>query len=143
MIPSLRAAFNANFTPEKYQTFLRTLDAGCGIHVPFRHCETPCFFPAALLEQMADVGKELIGQLMSNAEYLARAAETIPANFQARDDGKQPLFVQVDFGLTHDAQPRLVEIQGFPRCTPFSRFKPKCTGRRMALMPVCKPFSAV
>ena len=28
MIPSLRKQFNANFTPEQYQTFLRRIDFG-------------------------------------------------------------------------------------------------------------------
>ena len=140
MIPSYRAAFNANFTPDKYQTFLQMLDAGCGSPVPFRNCETPCFFPTALLEQMAEVGKELVGQLMSNADYLKRAAETIPANFRVRDDGKPPLFIQVDFGLTADAQPRLVEIQGFPSLYAFQPYQAEVYRQAYGLGAELQPF---
>ena len=118
MIPSLRKQFNAGFTPEKYQTFLRRIDDACGTHVQFRLAETPCFFPRPLLERMAEEGKELIRQLVESAEYRARSNESIPAEFQVANEPAQPLFVQVDFGLVRDAggelQPKLVELQAFP-----------------------------
>jgi len=118
MIPSLRKQFNAGFTPEKYQTFLRRIDDACGTHVSFRLAETPCFFPKALLERMADEGKELIRQLVENPEYRARSDASIPEEFRVPNEPAQPMFVQVDFGLVRDAagklQPKLVELQAFP-----------------------------
>ncbi len=118
MIPSLRKQFNASFTPEKYQAFLRRIDEACGTHVPFRLSETPCFFPKTLLERMAEDGKELIRQLVENPEYRARAEAAIPAEFRVPNEPAHPLFVQVDFGLVRDAigelQPKLVELQAFP-----------------------------
>ena len=118
MIPSLRKQFNASFTPEKYQTFLRRIDDACGTHVQFRLSETPCFFPKALLEQMAEDGKELIRQLAESPEYRARSNASIPPEFRVPNEPAQPLFVQVDFGLVRDAsgelQPKLVELQAFP-----------------------------
>jgi hypothetical protein len=118
MIPALRKHFNAGFTPEKYQTFLRRMDDACGTHVSFRLAETPCFFPRALLERMAEDGKELIRQLVESPEYLARSEASIPAEFRVANEPAHPLFVQVDFGLVRDAagelQPKLVELQAFP-----------------------------
>ena len=118
MIPSLRKQFNASFTPEKYQTFLRRIDDACGTHVQFRLSETPCFFPKSLLERMAEDGKELIRQLVENPEYRARSDASIPAEFRVANEPAQPLFVQVDFGLVRDTsgelQPKLVELQAFP-----------------------------
>jgi hypothetical protein len=118
MIPSLRNQFNASFTPEKYQTFLRRIDDACGTHVQFRLSETPCFFPKSLLERMAEDGKELIRQLVESPEYRARSDASIPAEFRVANEPAQPLFVQVDFGLVRDAsgelQPKLVELQAFP-----------------------------
>jgi len=73
MIPALRKQFNASFTPEKYQTFLRRIDEACGTHVQFRLSETPCFFPHALLQRMAEDGKELIHQLVENPDYQAKS----------------------------------------------------------------------
>ena len=107
MIPSLRKQFNASFTPEKYQTFLRRIDDACGTHVQFRLSETPCFFPKSLLERMAEDGKELIRQLVESPEYRARSDASIPAEFRVANEPAQPLFVQVDFGLVRDARRRI------------------------------------
>jgi hypothetical protein len=118
MIPFLRTQFNAGFTREKYQTFLRRIDDACGTHVQFRLSETPCFFPKALLERMARDGEELIRQLVESPEYRARSDASIPAEFRVPNEPAHPMFIQVDFGLVRDAggelQPKLVELQAFP-----------------------------
>src|SRR5579863_2237160 len=118
MIPSLRKQFNASFTPEKYQTFLRRIDEACGTHVSFRLSETPCFFPKKLLDRMAGDGKELIRQLVESPQYLDRSNASIPEEYKVPNEPKHPMFVQVDFGLVRDArgelQPKLVELQAFP-----------------------------
>jgi hypothetical protein len=118
MIPLLRKQFNASFTPEKYQAFLRRIDDACGAHVQFRLSETPCFFPKPLLERMAEDGKELIRQLVESPEYRARSNASIPEEFRVANEPDHPMFVQVDFGLVRDAQgelqPKLVELQAFP-----------------------------
>jgi hypothetical protein len=118
MIPSLRKQFNASFTPDKYQTFLRRIDDACGTHVSFRLSETPCFFPKSLLDRMARDGEELIRQLVESPEYRARSEASIPTEFRVPNEPAHPMFVQVDFGLVRDArgelQPKLVELQAFP-----------------------------
>jgi hypothetical protein len=118
MIPSYRQPFNAAFTPEKYQQFRREMTARCGMEVPFPMCETPCFFPAALVERIGEDGKALIRQLVENPEYRARSEASIPAQFRVPNEATHPMFVQVDFGLVRDVagelQPKLVELQAFP-----------------------------
>ena len=118
MIPSLRQSFNRAFTPDKYQDFLRRIDAACGTHVQFRLCETPCFFPKELLDQMSRDGENLIRQLVDNPTYRAKSDESIPPEFKVPNESPHPMFVQVDFGLVRDArgtlQPKLVELQAFP-----------------------------
>jgi hypothetical protein len=89
----------------------------CGAPVKFRICETPCFFPKLLIDQMAEYGKELIHQLNS-LEYRKASFESIPPDFNVPRESPRPLFVQVDFGLIRDQagklQPKLVELQAFP-----------------------------
>ncbi len=117
MIPSLRQRFNANFAPEKYQTFLKLMEERCGAPIEFRISETPCFFPKPLLDQMAQYGKELIQQL-GTLEYRKTSFQAIPAEFNVPHESPHPMFIQVDFGMVRDAsgnlQPKLVELQGFP-----------------------------
>src|SRR4051812_12048010 len=118
MIPELRHDFNQRFRPEMYAAFLSRLDERCGTRIKFRISETPCFFPAALIESMKQTGAELIRQLVGNEPYLKAARGQIPEPFHAPLETRRPTFLQVDFGLIRDAAgniaPRLVEIQAFP-----------------------------
>lgn len=114
MIESYRAAYNAAFTPSRYEAFLQLLAERCDGATPFRCAETPCFFAAETLESMVHAGQALIAQLIENESYLARAAEAIPEAFRVPNTDPAPLFVQADFGLDENQQPKLVEIQGFP-----------------------------
>lgn len=118
MIPSYRHAFNSNFTSDKYERLRREMTSRCGMEVPFALCETPCFFPNALVERMGEDGKALIRQLVENPEYRARSEASIPAKFRVPNEAPHPMFIQVDFGLVRDSagelQPKLVELQAFP-----------------------------
>jgi len=118
MIPTLRKQFNASFTLDKYQTFLREIDDACGTLVQFRLSETPCFFPRELINRMAEDGKELIRQLVGSAEYRAKSDQSIPPEFKVPNEAPHPMFAQVDFGLVREAEgqlhPKLVELQAFP-----------------------------
>jgi hypothetical protein len=114
MIPELRARFNASFTLDKYARFLRRLETETGTSIQFRHCETPMFIERSLLDKMAGYGEELIHQLVDNPEYRKRSDATLPERYTVPNEDERPLFIQVDFGLTADLEPKLVEIQGFP-----------------------------
>jgi hypothetical protein len=118
MVPALRREFNRNFTPEKYQRLLKSLDQTCGTRVGFRVSETPCFVPASLLDKMAEYGRELISQLMDNPEYRPASDASVPAKYNVPNESPLPMFVAVDFGLVRDGsgelQPKLVELQAFP-----------------------------
>ncbi len=118
MIAKYREDFNARYTPQKYQQFLHEIDQRSGAHVDFRCSETACFFPEELLNRMAEAGRDLTWQLISNSDYLAAADAVIPSAFRVANDTDRPLFLQADFGIVRGAdgsyEPRLVEIQGFP-----------------------------
>jgi len=118
MIPSLRRQFNQQFTPEKYQQFVKHIDQVCGTHVQFRLSETPCFFPKELIDRMARDGEALIRQLVDSPEYRKKSDEAVPPEFHVPNEAPHPMFVQVDFGLVRDSagelNPKLVELQAFP-----------------------------
>ena len=118
MIPAFRQDFNQRFSTAKYREFEREMAERCGTKVNFRLCETPCFFPKSLLDQIAKAGTALILQLTGNADYKGISDASIPAAFRVLNEPTHPMFVQVDFGLVRDAtgqlQPKLVELQAFP-----------------------------
>jgi hypothetical protein len=141
MIPALRQHFNANYTPEKYQRLLKLLEERCGTPVKFRVCETPCFLPKPLLDQMSEYGKELIQQLNS-IEYRKASSAAIPDQFRVPRETNRPLFVQVDFGLVRDQsgklQPKLVELQGFPSLYAYQAMLSQSYGEVFSLDPHLK-----
>jgi hypothetical protein len=114
LIPSRRQSFNREFQPAKYRRFLDLFEQRFNEAPQFRHSETPCFFPSELIERMARSGREIVVELLGNAQYLAESERAIPAQWRVPNEAPVPLFVQADFGLDQDLQPKLVEIQGFP-----------------------------
>ncbi len=114
MIPELRTRFNAAFTPEKYASFLRKVEADGGTQIRFQHSETPIFLQRSLLDRLVADGADLIRQLIDNPEYRKRSDAALPERYNVAGEDERPLFIQVDFGLTADLEPKLVEIQGFP-----------------------------
>ncbi|HEV3207083.1 MAG TPA: hypothetical protein VGZ28_09020 [Terriglobales bacterium] len=141
MIPALRQQFNANYTPEKYQRLLKVLAERCGTPVKFRVCETPCFVPKQLLDQMSDYGRELIQQLNS-IDYRKASFAAIPEAFRVPHEPPRPMFVQVDFGLVRDPagklQPKLVELQGFPSLYAYQAMLSQTYGEIFGLDPNLK-----
>ena len=117
MIPALRQAFNASWTEARYADFAARLAARVGVPIEFPVSETPCFFPRALIDDLAAAGATLTEQALSGDA--ARAAERIvPARFRGASSEPHPTFIQVDFGLVREGggalAPRLVELQAFP-----------------------------
>jgi hypothetical protein len=114
LIASLRQKFNRDWTPAAYERFLALIEERSGVAAQFRHSETPCFLPAALVDKMARYGREMVQQLLASAQYLHDSRNAIPERFRAPNEDAVPLFVQADFGLDSQLEPKLVEIQGFP-----------------------------
>jgi hypothetical protein len=114
LIRSHRQRFNHNYSPQQYCRFLDIVERQCGEPVQFRHCETPVFLPASLVAKMARYGAEMVHQLLADPEYRSASRAAIPTEFRAPNEDAVPLFVQADFGLDAELEPKLVEIQGFP-----------------------------
>jgi hypothetical protein len=117
MIARQREAFNASFTEEAYRTYVDSLTSQCGVPIEFRLSETPCFFPSSLMGELERAGREMIGQLLGDADYRQAADNTVPPQFRIPNGEQVPTFVQVDFGLVRigdRVEGRLVELQAFP-----------------------------
>ena len=117
MIAAYRQAFNASFSEERYRAFVDSLTDRCGLPIEFRLSETPCFFPASLMDDLAGAARAMIGQLLGNEEYRRAAERVIPSQFRIPNGEPAPTFVQVDFGLVRTGdrvEGRLVELQAFP-----------------------------
>lgn len=114
MIPSLRKQFNSEWSLARFERVLQFLEHRFGEPPPFRISETPCFLPAALVDEAGRYGREIVHQLLDNPEYIEASGSAVPEKYRVPRESPVPLFVQADFGLDENRQLKLVEIQGFP-----------------------------
>ena len=118
MLQPYRDQFNAQFSPAKYADLLACLNQATRTSIEFRVCETPCFFPKSLIDQLADTGSILTHQLLDNPDYRRASDQTIPDQYRVPNEDAHPNFMTVDFGLVQapdgSLQPKLVEMQAFP-----------------------------
>ena len=88
MVPHLRAAFNANWTEEKFRDLVRRLETRTGATLGFPISETPCFFPQSLMRRLASTGLELVHQILDNADAMAAAEKAVPDRFKGPGDDR-------------------------------------------------------
>jgi len=118
MLQPYRDRFNAQYTPAQYNDLLSRLNRLTRTTIEFRIAETPCFFPPALLDELAQTGAELTRQLLDNPAYMEASTQTIPEQYRVSNEDSHPNFMTVDFGLVRNPDgslaPKLVELQAFP-----------------------------
>jgi hypothetical protein len=135
MIPTLRKAYNAAFTDEKYASYTAAFEREAGGSIDFRLAETPLFLPPALRDEIVRDGLEIV-RLLATPEHQAYSLAAVPPDFDAPRCDDHPLFLQVDFALTRDGGqaagpivPRLIELQGFPSLYAFQLFQGRALQR--------------
>ncbi len=118
MLEPFRSQFNQSYNPEAYRRLLAALQEESGEAIEFRVCETPCFFPKSLLDEMAAAGKEMTLALTSSAEYKAASHNSVPERYRVPEENARPNFMTVDFGFVRNPDGsvgyKLVELQAFP-----------------------------
>ena len=126
MIPAIRAAFNAQFTPEKYQEYLSILNAPFQDQIPFRIAETPVFIDKSFKDQLLNAG-DYICAFITDQNFLAKTIYAIPKEFHIPDEKALPECVVIDFAIAEGPggiiQPQLIELQGFPSLFAFELFQ--------------------
>jgi hypothetical protein len=119
MVEPFRTEFNERlFSDARYAELKERLNRRTRAEIEFQISETPCFFPRALMDEMAATGRRLIHQLIDSPAYMELSDGAIPEEYRMPNDNPRPNFVQVDFGLVRGADgelhPKLVELQAFP-----------------------------
>jgi len=118
MLAAARDRFNRGYSDARYQAFVDAVTRTAGVPIEFRLSETPCFFPADLMQSLVDAAQAMTSQLLGNAAYRQAAEGMVPDEWRLAGGETLPTCVQVDFGLlrteTGTVQGRLVELQAFP-----------------------------
>ena len=130
MINELRQAFNAAFTPEKYEAYMTRIEALHPGSLDFRNAETPVFVPKNFKNKMLDACESII-DVITDPKFKAMTDRGIPADVRVPNENSHPEFVVFDFGICENAagelEPQLIEMQGFPTLYAFQAFHSQLT----------------
>ena len=127
MIPSIRQAFNTQFTTEKYNAYLDELNSLYPGALEFRVAETPVFVSKDFTRQMTDACDDIIDLIM-DPTFKELTDRAIPANVHVPGEEGICQFITFDFGVCETEQgelePQLIEMQGFPTLFAFQAYQP-------------------
>lgn len=118
MIATLRKAFNAQFSEEKYAAMLEDIIAQFDYTPKFKIAETPVFIPKELKKKLVEACEDIMKVIdQSNFKELTEGAFFKDSMRVPNEDGHSK-FIQLDFGVCLDDNgnltPKLIELQGFP-----------------------------
>ena len=117
MVPEIRNAYNAGFTPQRYEQLVRDLERDAGCPSVFRISETPIFLSERLTRELIEASQEVLA-VVTSGEYLRQAGRAVPPHLDVPGDEGHTVFFQVDFAIVRGSDgeltPRLIELQGFP-----------------------------
>ena len=128
MHPDYRARFNADFTGQRYQEFVRTANETERWPVDFRISESPIFLTPEFAREIAAAAEAIIAQVRT-PEFARHAESAILPGLEVPGETPHPIFLQVDFAICEvDGRltPRLIELQGFPSLYGFQVFLLRC-----------------
>src|SRR5688572_7351826 len=117
MIPSIRDAYNKDFSQEKYRAFLKDLDDKHPGQLDFRVAESPVFIPRDFSNKMLEACESIV-DIILDEKYLPRTEAALPRDLTVKNESAFPEFIAFDFGIcvneAGEHEPQLIEMQGFP-----------------------------
>ena len=147
MIPALRAAYNAQFTPEKYQEMLADVERQLPGQLEFRLAETPIFVPRALRDKLVQAGQAII-DVVQQPDFKQLTDAAIPPGHFVPNEDAHATFLTFDFAVcrnpsTGELEPQLIEMQGFPSLYAFQTWQPGSYGAHFELPDSVTPYFEV
>jgi glutathionylspermidine synthase len=130
MIEKLRTAFNQSFTKEKYEAYIKALEALEPGALDFRNAETAIYIPKDFTKKMIDAC-EAITDVICDEKFEQLTARAVPSNVNIPNENKHTHFIAFDFGICEnekgELEPQLIEMQGFPTLFAYQAFQSEIT----------------
>jgi len=132
MIKALRQQFNSSFTKEKYEAYIKEVEALHPGALDFRNAETPIFVPKNFTQKMLAACEDIIDVIVDE-KFMALTERGIPADAKVPNQNDHSHFIAFDFGICQnnngELEPQLIEMQGFPTLFAFQAFHSEITAR--------------
>jgi hypothetical protein len=135
--PKLRAAFNADFTPEKFAALVRCVNETEQWPADFRISETPIFLTCQFTNDVTRAANEIIAGTRTR-EFAKHAASAVPKELEVPHESAHPNFHVVDFAICTEGDrlvPRLIELQAFPSLFGFQLLLLHCIRNAFPVIP--------
>jgi hypothetical protein len=117
MEPVIRKHFNKTFTTEKYEAFLKELNAAHEGAIEFRVAETAIYVPKDFTHKLLDACESII-DIIVDPKFKELTKNAIPKGLQVPGENDHSHFIAFDFGIcineAGEYEPQLIEMQGFP-----------------------------
>ena len=143
MIPKIRAAFNAQFTNERYANYLTILNEQFKDQIPFRIAETPVFVDKVFKQSMLEAG-DYICQFITDPSFTSKTNQAIPADLHVPNEQPLPTCLVIDFAIAKGKDgkflPQLIELQGFPSLFAFEILQSNAIEKAYAIPNGFAPF---
>src|SRR5438034_3811192 len=137
MDPKLRAAFNADFTPEEYAELVRCVNETEKWPADFRISETPIFLTREFTDEVTRAANQIVAATRT-PEFAKHAASAVPKGLEVRDESAHPNFHVVDFAICAEGErlvPRLIALQAFPSLFGFQLLLLSCMRKAYPAIP--------
>src|SRR5947207_3725627 len=137
MDPELRAAFNADFRPEKYAALARCVNESEKWPADFRISETPVFLTREFTDEVTRAANEIVAATRT-PEFVKHSAVAVPKDFELPNESAHPSFHLVDFAICAEGDrliPRLIELQAFPSLFGFQLVILDCIRKAYPIIP--------
>jgi hypothetical protein len=135
--PKLRAAFNADFTPDKYTALVRCVNETEKWPADFRISETPIFLTREFTGEVTHAANEIVAATRT-PEFAKHAASAIPKGLEVPNESAHPNFLLIDFAICAEGDrlfPRLIELQAFPSVFGFQLLLLHCIRQAYPVVP--------
>lgn len=118
METEIRKAYNAAWTPGKYEAFKKYVSEIYGHTPKFRLCETPVFIDDEMKAKLLEACNE-VNEVIMRPDFKEMTRDAIKhPSLQVPNEDYHTRFLQMDFGIceAEDGEliPQLIEVQGFP-----------------------------
>jgi hypothetical protein len=137
MDPELRAAFNADFTSDKYDGLVKCVNETEKWPADFRISETPIFLTREFTNEVTHAANEIVAATRT-AEFAKHAASAIPKGLKVPNESAHPNFLLIDFAICAEGDrlfPRLIELQAFPSVFGFQLLQLHCIRNAYPVIP--------
>lgn len=143
MVPSIRQAFNEQFSVDRYQSYLKDLNSKFPDAIEFRVAETPVFIDRSFKDKILAACESIV-DVITQYNFNILTSHAIPPNVRVPNENSHTHFIAFDFGICENEkgeyEPQLIEMQGFPTLFGYQVWQDEVTRRNFTIPEGYSPY---